>query len=130
MVFPAVYTRIKGNLGAKWFDNQEYQELLELYEEEPDKYNINMISFRQKAEEKGLGSILARIMMLGDSLKSAPDRETEEFIYRIRSRGRLHQWNELHSRLARTKEQANFQALLGFILYLDTFLHHTQEGGI
>lgn len=128
IVFPAVYNKLKGSLGANWFDNQDYQDLLELYEKEPDKHN--MTTFRQEAEEKGLGSILARILLLGDSMGSFPEYEVDEFIYRIKRRGRQYRWSLLQRRLAKTREQGDFQALLGFILYLDTFLHHTQEGGI
>ncbi len=130
MVFPAVYSKLKDSLGLECFDNHDYQHLLKLFDQEADSEKTDMIVLRQRAEDKGLSSLLARITLLSDSMKIPPDHEVDDFINLVRSKSRQYQWNTIYDRLGKTRENGNFQVLLGFILNLDTFLHHAQEGGI
>lgn len=130
LAFPRVYKRLRSALTGILFIEPAHQALLELYEELQHQGGCGPTVFGQKAEEAGLGAVLGKMVVLGESINPLPDEEVDEFIYSVKNRGKRLVWNRLHDLLEKARLQGDFSALLGFILYLDTFLHNTQEGGI
>lgn len=130
LAYPRVYKRLRSALKGILFIEPANQALLELYEEMQNIGDCGPTLFTQKVEEAGLGAVLGKMVILGESINSLPDEEVDEFIYSVKNRGKRLVWNRLHGLLEKARLQGDFSALLGFILYLDTFLHNTQEGGI
>jgi len=130
LAFPRVHKRLRTATDGILFVEPVNQTLLELYEETRLLGEYDPALFRQKAEEAGLGAVLGKMVVLGESLNSLPDEEVDDFIYSVKNRGKRPGGNRLHGQLEKARLQGDFSALLGFILNLDTFLHNTQEGGI
>lgn len=130
LVYPRVYEKLRSATEGILFVEPVNQALLELYEETRLLGECGPVLFRQKAEEAGLGAVLGKMVVLGESLNTLPEQEVDDFICSVKNRGKRLVWNRLHGLLEKARLQGDFSALLGFILYLDTFLHNTQEGGI
>lgn len=127
---PKIYRKLRESIPGRLFEHDQAQSLADLYEDLQAQGTLTSAALRQQAEEKGLGAMLARMIILGENIKHLPDYEIDEYIYKIKNQGRQQRWNELNKQFEEAKAKGNFPALLGFILKLDTFLHHTQEGGI
>jgi len=123
------FKKIKENIGLEFFTRPELQVMVKIYNELDGPENQKLNKLIHMANEKGLGSLMARIMLLIEDNKSSSDMEIDSFIRRVKMSRRKSQWQEVLQKLNKLHSDGNFMNLLGFILQLDHFINNTREGG-
>jgi len=123
------FKKIKENIGLEFFTRPELQVVVKIYNELDGPENQKLNKLIRMANEKGLGSLMARIILLMEDKKSSDAMEIDSFIRRVKMSRRKSQWQEILQKLNKLHANGNFINLLGFILQLDHFINNTREGG-
>jgi len=127
---PEIFARIKSEIGLTFWSNPDYQTLVGIYDQQTGDSKHRLRELRQKACASGLESTWARIAMIMDEPNPFADRETDEFILRVKRHKSEYNLQRLLKNIKALEDQSNFDSLLTFILELDKNSQTTREGGI
>lgn len=114
---------LSSQLGLECFGSGDFNRLATIYCESGG-FIVESI------QDEKLQSILARLDTLWDEGIRINDAELWYFIRSVQRQDQKARWRKLHQRLEYLHADGDFQTVLRLILDLDTFLHHTREGGI
>lgn len=121
---------IAAQIGVQCFASSNFNQLATICYESGGTMASHYLEWQQAIQDEGLESILARLDTGWDEGIRINDAELWYFIRSVERQRQKAPWRKLHQRLEHLHAEGDFHTVLRLILDLDTFLHHTREGGI
>lgn len=121
---------IAAQIGVQCFASSNFNQLATICYESGGTMASHYLEWQQAIQDEGLESILARLDTGWDEGICINDAELWYFIRSVERQRQKAPWRKLHQRLEHLHAEGDFHTVLRLILDLDTFLHHTREGGI
>lgn len=121
---------IAAQIGVQCFASSNFNQLATICYESGGTMTSHYLEWQQAIQDEGLESILARLDTGWDEGIRINDAELWYFIRSVERQRQKAPWRKLHQRLEHLHAEGDFHTVLRLILDLDTFLHHTREGGI
>lgn len=125
-----LFVQVRDAIGLEFFKQEEYRSLAELYESQVlgSDYPVQEMDRAVMGEE--LQSAYARVATLMDEPGQMSKMEVDSFIRQVQRNRVKSRWQKMFKQMEQLDNGSDFKDLLGFILEIDRFLKHTQEGGI
>lgn len=121
---------IAAQIGVECFTSRHYNRLAAICYEIGGTMASHYLEWQQAVQDEELESILARLDTKWDEGIRIDDAELWYFIRSVERQRKKAPWRKLHQRLEHLRAEGDFHTVLRLILDLDTFLHHSREGGI
>ncbi|MGE5389683.1 MAG: DNA primase [Deltaproteobacteria bacterium] len=125
-----IFILVKNAIGLKFFKREEYRSLAELYDSHRTGNQQPLEEMSRDIQGEALQAAYARIATLMSEPGQLRKMEVESFIRQVQRHLIKARWQKMFKQMEQLDNQSGFKDLLGFILDIDRFLEHTQEGGI
>lgn len=124
-----IFSLIKETIGLRFFTNQEYRYLAGLYDSLSGDSDQRLNEMVMVIESEAGQEVFARIVALMGEPGQLSKIEVDSVIRRVQRNRLKARWQKMFRQLEQLNDKSDFRDLLGFILEIDRFLDHTQEGG-
>jgi len=125
-----IFNLVKTDIGLSFFKREEYRALVGLYDSLSGRTDQPLDEMVREIEGETLQAVFARIATLMSEPGQMSKMEVESFVRQVQRHRIKARWQKMFNQMEQLNEQSDFKGLLGFILEIDRFLDHTQEGGI
>lgn len=125
-----IFNRIKTTVGFDIFTNKAYRQICAIYDglDENEEGKIKQLEKILLDEE--LMSHYARVAFINQKKDLLDEIQVEKVIRHVMQRKQEIAWQMLFEKINILKDKGDFNEVLKFLVYLDSFLNNTQEGGI
>jgi len=125
-----IFDLVKTGIGLSFFKSVEHRSLAALYDSLRSKTYQPLDEMNGAAANEAEQATLARIMtLMAEPGHQLGKIEVESFIRQVQRNRAKARWQRMFRQMERLDSDTDFMDLLGFILEIDRFLKHTQEGG-
>ncbi|NLW90529.1 MAG: DNA primase [Syntrophomonadaceae bacterium] len=124
-----IFVQIRDAIGIRFFKQEEYSQLAELYNSLARGNDHPLEEMDRNVQGEALQAAYARIVTLVSEPGQMSKMEVESFIRQVQRHRVKARWHKMLKRMEKLDNHSDFKDLLGFILEIDRFLKHTQEGG-
>lgn len=125
-----IFNRIKTTIGFDIFTNKAYRQICAIYDglDENKEGKIKQLEKILLTEE--LMPYYARLSFINQEKDLLDEVQVEKLIRHVVQRRQEIAWQRLLEKINILKDKGDFNEVLKFLIYLDSFLNNTQEGGI
>lgn len=125
-----IFELVKNSIGLSFFKRAEHRSLSALYDSLRGKTDRPLEEMNGAAANEAEQATLARIMtLLAEPGHQLGKMEVESAIRQVQRNQAKARWQRMFRQMERLDGDTDFMDLLGFILEIDRFLEHAQEGG-
>jgi len=125
-----IFELVKAAIGLDFFKRVEHHALAALYDSLRSKVDQPLDEMNGASLNEAEQATLARIVtLIAEPGQQLGKMEVESFIRQVQRNRVKARWQKMFKQMEQLDSGSGFVDLLGFILEIDRFLDHTQEGG-